>query len=290
MATSALALLTGLAPGTSAGFHFVDPDAVHLEIRDLGVIRGDGIFETIGVAFGAPQAVEAHLARFTASALALDLPAPDPELWREVILAVSATLAHQPESFVRTVITRGIEGTGTTTAWAYGKAAADYSRERGSGVRVITLDRGYPHTISATAPWLLAGAKTLSYAVNTAALREANRRGADEVIFLSSDGLVLEGPTSTVIARLDGRLLTPGPGLPILAGTTQTAVFEIAESLGIPCGLALLGTHDLLRADAVWLVSSVRYAVPVVALDGHDLVIDRDITRTLNAALGARRA
>ena len=48
-------------------------------------------------------------------------------------------------------------------------------------------------------PWLLAGAKTLSYAVNMAALRHAERHGAGDVIFVSSDGYVLEGPRSTVV-------------------------------------------------------------------------------------------
>ena len=53
-------------------------------------------------------------------------------------------------------------------------------------------------------PWLLAGAKTLSYAVNMAALRDAARRGAGDVIFVSSDGYMLEGPRSTVVIATDG--------------------------------------------------------------------------------------
>ncbi len=53
------------------------------------------------------------------------------------------------------------------------------------------LDRGYRHDAERTSPWLLAGAKTLSYAVNRAMLREAARRGADDAIFVSSDGYVL---------------------------------------------------------------------------------------------------
>ena len=270
------------------GFELVDPDGAHLGIRDLGVSRGDGIFETIGVAFGVPQALEPHLTRFATSASALDLPAPDVRVWRAAIAAVCAVLADEPESFVKIVITRGVEGTGTPTGWAYGAVSADYSRERSDGVRITILDRGYRHDVTHTAPWLLAGAKTLSYAVHTAALREADRRGADDVIFVSSDGFVLEGPTSTVIARIDGRLLTPGPGLPILAGTTQAAVFDIASTLGIPTGFALLSPSDLSRADAAWLVSSVRHAAPIAAIDGTPMPIDHALTSTLNAALGSR--
>lgn len=42
--------------------------------------------------------------------------------------------------------------------------------------------------------------------MNMAALRHAARLGADDVIFLSSDGFVLEGPRSTVViaTEVDG--------------------------------------------------------------------------------------
>lgn len=73
----------------------------------------------------------------------------------------------------------------------------------------MTLDRGYRSDVAATSPWLLQGAKTLSYAVNMAALREARRRGADDVVFVSTDGLILEGPSSTVISRRGDEFVTP---------------------------------------------------------------------------------
>ena len=46
---------------------------------------------------------------------------------------------------------------------------------------------------SETMPWLLPGAKTLSHAVNMAALRHAERHGSGDVVFVSSDGFILEG-------------------------------------------------------------------------------------------------
>ena len=87
-------------------------------------------------------------------------------------------------------------------------------------------------------PWLLAGAKTLSYAVNMAALRHAARQGAGDVIFVSSDGYMLEGPRSTVVIATDRRrrqrcLLTPPPWYPILRGTTQQALFERRPRQGL---------------------------------------------------------
>jgi len=160
---------------------------------------------------------------------------------------------------------------------------------RVDGIAVVTLDRGYRHDLETTSPWLLAGAKTLSYAVNRAVLREAERRGADDVIFVSSDGFVLEGPSSTVVYRVGDRILTPGPGLGILDGTTQTSIFRFAEKRGFRTGLALPSPAELMAADAVWLVSSVRLAVPVHRLDDIPLKIDRETTAEMNAFLAAVR-
>lgn len=271
-------------PG-GAAFHFADPAAPQLSVLDLGATRGDGIFETISVGYGRPQALEHHLRRFAASARTLALPDPDLDAWRAAILAVIGELGATDEAFVKTVMTRGIEGDDKPTGWAYASPSPDYSRVRVEGVRVVLLDRGYRHDIEATAPWLLAGAKTLSYAVNRAVAREAARREADDVVFVSSDGVLLEGPTSTLVFRRGDTLLTPGTGLGILDGTTQANVFRYAESQGLKTGFELAGPDALLGADAAWLVSSVRLAAPIRAVDGVELAIDREFTAALNSHL-----
>ena len=277
------------APHTegAAPFQFVDAGAPHLSVLDLAATRGDGIFEGISVGYGKPQAFQHHLQRFARSARMLDLPLPDLELWREAILAAIERLDPGEEAWVKTVMTRGIEGDGRPTGWVYATHSADFSRVRADGVSVVLLDRGYRHDVAQTSPWLLQGAKTLSYAVNRSVYREAQRRGADDVIFVSSDGYILEGPTSNVIYRRGNTLLTPGPGLGILDGTTQANAFRWAEGRGLTTGFELATPDELATADGIWLVSSVRLAVAVTALDGVARPVDVQFTADLNAWLRA---
>ncbi|MDQ4138814.1 MAG: aminodeoxychorismate lyase [Actinomycetota bacterium] len=294
MPTTALALLnrpSAQAPEHKQGgfaFKLVDPVGQYLSVLDLGVTRGDGIFETISVGDGAPQALEPHLRRFARSAAALGMPEPDLDAWRSAILAVIAELDPAPEAWVKTVMTRGIEGDGRPTGWAYASVSGDFTAARTEGIRVVTLDRGYRHDVEHTSPWLLAGAKTLSYAVNRSVLREAARRNADDVIFVSSDGYVLEGPTSTVLYRRGDRLLTPGTGLGILEGTTQGSLFELAARRGMRTGYELLTPAELETADAIWLVSSVRHAAPIRELDGNPRTVDTQLTAAMNDHLSTR--
>jgi 4-amino-4-deoxychorismate lyase len=298
MSKTALALLNqpsaDVPPhnATAPAFELVDPSLPHVSVLDLAPTRGDGVFEALGVTAGKPHAIDAHLRRFVSSASKLDLPAPDIQVWRSAIDAVIAELDADAESLIKLVMSRGIEGDpeARPTGWVYGWPAADYSAARTNGVTVITLDRGYRHDVEQTSPWLLAGAKTLSYAVNRAVLREAARRGADDVIFVSSDGFVLEGPSSSVVYQRGNTLFTPGTGLGILEGTTQGDLFHWAETVGMQTGFELLTPADLVKADALWLVSSGRQAAAVRAVDGVPHEMDQELTAEMNAYLLARKS
>ena len=113
------------------------------------------------------------------------------------------------------------------------------------------------------------GAKTLSYATNMAALRHAAAQGFDDVIYLSSEGSVLEGPRSTVITVTGRTLVTPPAEFGILPGTTQRAVFETAAQEGWTTRTEPLRRADLIAAESVWLVSSVALAARVTSLNRY---------------------
>lgn len=266
-----------------------DPGLPHLSVLDVAATRGDGIFETISIGSGHPQALEAHLDRFDRSARMLDLPTPDRAVWRDAVLTIAARLTDHEEAWVKAVLTRGIEGHPHPTGWVYGTVSPVFHRERTEGVDVVLLDRGLRSDVALTSPWLLAGAKTLSYAVNRAASREAQRRGADDVVFVSSDGLLLEGPTSTLIVRTGDTLRTPPDALGILPGTTQADLFAAAHLWGLGTSVEPLTADDLTDADAAWLVSSVRHAAPIRSVDGIARAIDAPLTAAMNGFLRSRR-
>ena len=259
----------------------VDPDAPLLHADDLAAVRGDGVFETLLVRDGGPCLVEAHLRRLTHSAKLLELPEPDLTAWREAIgTAAREWCAQSPaEGALRLVYTRGRESGSPPTAYVTVNPLADrVAAARRDGVSVITLERGMPAVGADAMPWLLAGAKTLSYAVNMAALRHAGREGADDVVFVSSDGFVLEGPRSAVVIATEGAtgsagpcLLTPPPWYPILRGTTQQALFEVARAKGYDCDYRALRPADLLSAQGVWLISAITLGARVHTLDGQPL-------------------
>jgi 4-amino-4-deoxychorismate lyase len=282
--------------GSPAGHYPADVAAPQLSVLDLAATRGDGIFETISLGNGHLQALEPHLTRFAHSAAMLDLPVPDAAQWRAAIVEVASHLLEVDEGFVKIVMSRGVEGgsgallPGVTvpTGWALAAVAPDHSPARRDGIRVVLLDRGYRHDIAQTAPWLLAGAKTLSYAINRGVFREAARRGADDALFVSSDGYLLEAAVSNLVLKRGQTLLTPRTDQGILAGTTQADIFTWAAGRGFATEYALLTVDDLNSADAAWLVSSGRHAAPIRTLDGVERTIDAPLTAEINAYLHAR--
>jgi len=275
---------------------------------DAAVTRGDGIFETLLIRDGRPANVERHMERFRASARLLELPDPGQARWKQATLEAAEEWAGQSDADATCVwtYTRGREGLDRPSAWLTLRGVSPkVIAQRDNGVRVMTAPRGYsintalPGVDEATsgdradpAPWLTVGAKTLNYAANMAALRYARSHGFDDVIYVDpASGHVLEGATSTVVTvRSGGKLRTPTPGGDILPGTTQAALFDYAEKHGWRCKTKDMTVDRLLDAESVWLVSSVRVATRVTAIDGKKLPApanEAEIRELINQALGS---
>ena len=254
----------------------IDANLPFIFADDLAAIRGDGIFETLMVRGGEVKKADLHFARFLSGAEMLDLAAPDRQRWLAATqLAVeefSARAGQDAEAALRWVYSRGRETTGQVTGWiTVSSTSQKQAQDRANGVRVMTAERGFRIDVSQRSPWALVGAKTLSYAANMALLRYATSHGFDDAIFVSEEGLVLEGPTSSVVAVEGDTLITPPVEQGILPGTTQSALFETAAAQGWKTEYRRLTVADLLACDGAWLVSSVRVHARITAVDGQEM-------------------
>lgn len=245
-----------------SGRGIVDPDEPVLLADDEGFTRGRAAFETMRVYGGRPFRLTEHIARLERSATSIGLPPPSPaELERLAGLALEH--AGVQEATLRLYWTPGAPG-GTPLGLALvGVVPAWIEEVRERGQRLVSLLLPRP-----SAPWLLPGTKSVSYAVNMAAEAEARRRGADDAVFVDADGIVREGPVTNIWWREGDVLVTPSVELGILAGETRAALLGLARDLGWVVQEGAFPLARLAAADEAFTSSSVREVVPVVELDG----------------------
>lgn len=252
-------------------------DVAHPIVRadDLGVVRGDGVFDATLARDGVVRDREAHLDRLERSAAILQLPTPDRVGFGRAIDALVAAwdFGAAPEAIVRLVLTRGAESGGDATAFALmAPLGASAIAERERGVAITLLGRGHDGDEVAAMPWLLPGAKSLSYSINMAAKRHAVQHGFDDVVFVSPAGALLEGPTSTLVIDRGGRLLTPRQD-GILASITLEQLMRDAPAAGLEVSFETLSPDDLRGSEGAWLLSSGRLLARVTSVDGQPLPV-----------------
>ncbi|MFN8622370.1 MAG: aminotransferase class IV [Chloroflexota bacterium] len=250
------------------GRGLVDPDAPLFAIDDVGMTRGQAAFETIRVYAGRAFALEEHLDRLIMGATRLGLPAVARDDLR-ALAAQAMDAAGLPDCALRYYWTGGREGEGRSVALAtVSTIPPGFDEQRQVGITVASMSLGVDSTSRDQLPWLLSGVKSTSYAVNLAARAEAVRRGAEDALFMTADGFVLEGPTSNIWWRSGRTLRTPALDLGVLAGVTRTQIRALGAAAGYVVEEVRATVADVAAADEAWMSSSVRELMPIVALDG----------------------
>ena len=237
---------------------YEDPAEATLPATDHGVVVGNGIFESLRVTYAGVFAVTRHLDRLTRSARALGLPDPDHGAVREGIAAVVAGRSY-PFGKLRITYTGGLGPLSSKAAY-------------GPSTLVVAADAADPPTETTdvvTAPWTrnergaLAGVKSTSYAENVRALAYATDRSASEAILINTAGNVCEGTGSNIFLVFGSEVVTPPLAAGPLAGITRQLLLE-----WVPIAEADVRAEDAVRADEVFLTSSLRDVQPVRAWDG----------------------
>ncbi len=221
----------------------MDAAQAQIPVTDDGLLRGDGVFEVVRLYDGRPFGLEPHLDRMARSAAAIRLPF-DVEVVRADVAAILAQ-AERADGCLRLVVTRG-----------------------GRRIGLVEPLKPLPDTIAlATITYsptrLLDGVKSLSYGANMLAIRLAKEAGADEALLVSPHGRILEGPTTSFVYGLAGRLYTPPLSDRILDSITRRVLFaatDVAERVTT--------LDDLSTIEEAFLASSLREVHPVHAIDG----------------------
>ncbi len=233
------------------GRGLVDPAEPVFRADDEALLRGSAAFETLPVYGGRPFELGRHLDRLRGSLPTLGL---EP-------LAEGAA-----ESLVETLVGAAdgdfvlrLYRTESSLVATAAEVPPGIDELRARGLRMHVVETGLPAA-------LVAGAKATSYALGLAALREAERNGRDDALFVA-DGIVLEAPMSNIWWRSGEVLSTPTTGPGVLPGVTRAVVWELAQEHGLEVCEGRFPLTELEVADEVFTTSSVREVMPVISLD-----------------------
>jgi branched-subunit amino acid aminotransferase/4-amino-4-deoxychorismate lyase len=276
----------------------VASDRPHVSVYDRGFQLGDGVFEALRARRGVAIEMAGHLARLRGSldALAIELPFGDADMEAgvEALLAAEGLDGVEPpgDAVIRITVSRGFDPTrgvvpkpgGRATVaiqvWPFAPPAA---RALEQGERFITscIHRDPDSPVS--------GIKTISRADLVYARIEAERAGADDAIFLTTDGRLTEATTSNILLIRGNECATPRLGTGLLAGTTRAWLVEHGDAVGLAMVQRDLRLEDVFAADEMAICASIGGVIPVTSLNGRPIGDGRPGPRTV-AMRSAREA
>ena len=264
-----------------------------VSVLDQGFLLGDGIFDVVSAWKGLVFKLDQHVDRFFQSlqATRIDSGLTKAE-WKEAILETVRRNGLQDAS-IRFIATRGVpkaiiadprDHDATTIVWAapYIFLADDAGRRQGIRLMISSLRGFTPDTLDPRY-------KSLDRLHFQLARIEAVEAGYDDLIWLSRDGYVAEGPASNVFMVSGGTLYTPGRES--LRGITRQTFLELAAELDVPVKEADLTPYDLFNADEVFTCSTAGGALPVREIAGRPLLgaVPGPVTRSLDEAYWRQR-
>jgi branched-chain amino acid aminotransferase len=261
-----------------------------VSIRDRGFLYGDAIFETLRSYDGRPFMLNEHLERLTASADALGFSTKHTLRTQEELRgAVTGLLESNKlrDAYIRITLSRGAGGLGLVPTPAETPCPTLVIETRPlrpypensykQGVRLIISD----YKRSTTNPAMRH--KTANFLPAILARREAVKKGAQDALFLNTDGNVCEGTVWNFFMVEAGRVITPPVTANLLPGITRGIVLRLCGDAGIAASEEVFGAERISGADEAFITNSLMEIMPVASIDDHVIGADvpGEITRRL---------
>lgn len=211
-----------------------------------GWAHGEGIFETIKTVSSIPYVLSRHMRRATRSSLSLGIPMPSQD---HILDAIDSLLKAEPHTLGRLRLSFTSDGVFIATHEQYIEITAPFL------LQIIESDQflGDPH-------------KRFPYTQRIAALEASKSAGFDEIVYIDREGAVTEGAISNLLFLIADRWVTPPISIGVLPGVTRALVIE---KLGVR--VSVIKKSDLAQVQAALVISSLKIAHPVAAIDGVKL-------------------
>lgn len=241
---------------------FVDGEAAAtIATSDRGLLYGDGLFETALFVDGAAPLWPRHLLRLQADAARLDLPLPPADA---LLVTAQRACAGLPRAAVRLTLTRGSGERGyapparPAPRWivSAGIAPAIAPDWYAAGIRVRCC------ALRLASQPRLAGIKHLNRLEQVLARAEWNDAAIAEGLLGDMNGAVVSATAANLFVVRGGQLSTPVLTECGVAGVARAEVLARRDVT-----IARLTWDDLMRADEVFLTSSLRGILPVRRID-----------------------
>jgi branched-chain amino acid aminotransferase len=242
---------------------------------DRGLTYGLGLYETIKLADGVPVFFDEHCGRLETGLAGLELEAPwdRPALAAHIAALTGAT---------------GATGGGCRLVASAGPPWGEPS------ILIHTLQRVYarePLSVIAHRDLRASGEfKSVSFVASHRAQRAAARAGADDALFVDTEGRIHEAATANVFVALHGVLSTSPLDGSILPGVVRRKVEELARADGIEVVERYTFVDDLTTDHTVILTSSVRGLAVVGSVDDRTVGCDSELVERLRRLVGKAEA
>lgn len=254
-----------------------NPALMVIPFDDHMVHRGHGIFDTAGLVGGKIYDLEAHLERFTRSAVRSKLRMPGTrEEIRDIIIKTTAASGRR-DGAIRYWLSSGPGSLELSPAagaepgfFVMVFAGLSYPEQwYTEGLKVMTTT--YP-----IKPPLYAITKTTNYLPNVLMQMEAKEAGYDNGVFLDADGFVGESSNMNVAFVTKDRILKHPKFDHILSGCTSLRLLELAPALIQQGVLSDVRVGDVSVPEAhaskeMLLIGSSIKVAPVVRWDTHTI-------------------
>lgn len=252
---------------TTINGKFVKRGDDKISVFDNSLLYAEGLFETLLTIDGKIIFFDEHFTRLTKGASVLGIKIPVTKKLLKDWMTKTVKRHSDRITKLRLTVTSG--------------EAARWVGVQGKQQVILSAS---PHTIPEKSFELLVSPfrvdqdsvfrriKTISYAIHAAALTQAKKHKCDDALMLNEKNEVAEVTSANIFWVSKGEVFTTPLSSGCLEGITRKIVMEQSQKIGYKIQEKNINLSGLLKADEVFISSSLKLIAPVAAIKSKNRI------------------